>query len=265
MDVVYREGGRPLRLLGDTKAREVVSNNGPEQELFLIEREFYVKRPDPTAVEGLTSELLHRRSRRRVQQIRYAGTDGADGPGEFPRRDVEARDVQRAHAIRSGAQTASLHAVWTTGLDDGRRDYSRGAFAAPWETRVQWSWLPSAVKWSRIGFSLVWTTVWTTKGPMTLVELAAPGDNECRGAALASALQWSRTGFRSGLGVERRSVRHRTRSTSLRAALLSALSSGWKPWKLFTCPLERFFRASGFFFLPRSPNSSADARRVSAG
>jgi len=32
--------------LGDTETREVVSNNGPEQEFFLIDRELYVKRPD---------------------------------------------------------------------------------------------------------------------------------------------------------------------------------------------------------------------------
>ena len=52
MDVVYREGGRPLKLLGETKAREVESNDGLEQELFLIEREYYVKRPDLTAAES---------------------------------------------------------------------------------------------------------------------------------------------------------------------------------------------------------------------
>ena len=46
MDAINREGVRLLRLLGDTKTQEVVSNNGPEQEFFLIDREYYVKRPD---------------------------------------------------------------------------------------------------------------------------------------------------------------------------------------------------------------------------
>jgi len=46
MDAINREGVRLLRLLGDTETREVVSNNGPEQEFFLIDRELYVKRPD---------------------------------------------------------------------------------------------------------------------------------------------------------------------------------------------------------------------------
>ena len=46
MDAIKREGVRLLRLLGDTETQEVVSNNGPEQEFFLIDREYYVKRPD---------------------------------------------------------------------------------------------------------------------------------------------------------------------------------------------------------------------------
>ena len=64
MGVVYREGGRPVKLLGETKVRLVESNNGPEQELCLIERGYYVKRPDLTTAEGLTSELLNRRGRK---------------------------------------------------------------------------------------------------------------------------------------------------------------------------------------------------------
>ena len=49
MDAVNREGVRLLKLLGDTETREVVSNNGPEQEFFLIDRELYVLRPDLVA------------------------------------------------------------------------------------------------------------------------------------------------------------------------------------------------------------------------
>jgi len=49
MDAVNREGIRLLKLLGDKEATQVVSNNGPEQEFFLIDRDLHAKRPDIVA------------------------------------------------------------------------------------------------------------------------------------------------------------------------------------------------------------------------
>merc|ERR1719502_2059661 len=46
MDAVNREGVRLLKNMGLKDVTQVVSNNGPEQEFFLIDREYYVKRPD---------------------------------------------------------------------------------------------------------------------------------------------------------------------------------------------------------------------------
>jgi len=46
MDAINREGIRLLRLLGDNDSTQVVSNNGAEQEFFLIDRDLYIKRPD---------------------------------------------------------------------------------------------------------------------------------------------------------------------------------------------------------------------------
>merc|ERR1719253_1894412 len=46
MDAINREGIRLLRLLGDNESTQVVSNNGAEQEFFLIDRDLYIKRPD---------------------------------------------------------------------------------------------------------------------------------------------------------------------------------------------------------------------------
>jgi glutamine synthetase len=46
MDAINREGVRLLKNLGVTNATQVVSNNGPEQEFFLIDRDLYLKRPD---------------------------------------------------------------------------------------------------------------------------------------------------------------------------------------------------------------------------
>lgn len=46
MDAVNREALRLLRHLGDTQSQKVLTNVGPEQEFFLIDRELYLKRPD---------------------------------------------------------------------------------------------------------------------------------------------------------------------------------------------------------------------------
>ncbi len=46
IDALSRQAVRILRLFGDTKAEHVVSTVGPEQEYFLIDRRFYLLRPD---------------------------------------------------------------------------------------------------------------------------------------------------------------------------------------------------------------------------
>jgi len=46
MDAVNREGVRLCHLLGQKDVKQVVSNNGPEQEFFLVDRELYIQRPD---------------------------------------------------------------------------------------------------------------------------------------------------------------------------------------------------------------------------
>ena len=46
MEALNREALRVLRLLGNTEVRRVVTNVGPEQEYFLIDREMYLKRKD---------------------------------------------------------------------------------------------------------------------------------------------------------------------------------------------------------------------------
>lgn len=46
IEAVSREGMRIVRLFGNTKAKRVVSNLGPEQEYFLVDREDYEKRLD---------------------------------------------------------------------------------------------------------------------------------------------------------------------------------------------------------------------------
>lgn len=45
-DAVNREALRLLRLMGDKESKKVVTNVGPEQEFFIIDREMYLKRPD---------------------------------------------------------------------------------------------------------------------------------------------------------------------------------------------------------------------------
>ncbi len=46
MEALNREALRVLRLLGNTEVKRVVTNVGPEQEYFLIDREMYLKRKD---------------------------------------------------------------------------------------------------------------------------------------------------------------------------------------------------------------------------
>jgi glutamine synthetase len=46
MDAVNREAVRLLRHLGDNTSKRVVTNVGPEQEFFVIDRELYLQRPD---------------------------------------------------------------------------------------------------------------------------------------------------------------------------------------------------------------------------
>ena len=46
LDAVSRQAIRVLRLFGDTETTRVVANVGPEQEYFLVDKEFYNKRED---------------------------------------------------------------------------------------------------------------------------------------------------------------------------------------------------------------------------
>ena len=46
MEALNRQALRVLRLLGNTEVKRVVTNVGPEQEYFLIDREMYLKRKD---------------------------------------------------------------------------------------------------------------------------------------------------------------------------------------------------------------------------
>ncbi|MCL2512998.1 MAG: glutamine synthetase III [Oscillospiraceae bacterium] len=46
MEALNRQALRILRLFGDTSARRVISEVGPEQEYFLIDKDIYSKRPD---------------------------------------------------------------------------------------------------------------------------------------------------------------------------------------------------------------------------
>ena len=46
MEALNREALRVLRLLGNTEVKRVVTNVGPEQEYFLIDRDMYLKRKD---------------------------------------------------------------------------------------------------------------------------------------------------------------------------------------------------------------------------
>ncbi len=46
MEAINREVLRVLRALGNKKSKRIVTNVGPEQEYFLIDEEFYDKRPD---------------------------------------------------------------------------------------------------------------------------------------------------------------------------------------------------------------------------
>jgi len=45
-DAVNVEGLRLLKLIGDNESKKVVTNVGPEQEFFIIDRDMYLKRPD---------------------------------------------------------------------------------------------------------------------------------------------------------------------------------------------------------------------------
>jgi len=45
-DAINRSCVRLLKLMGDTKTNKVISNVGPEQEFFIIDRDMYIKRPD---------------------------------------------------------------------------------------------------------------------------------------------------------------------------------------------------------------------------
>ena len=46
MDAISAQGIRVLRALGNTTATKIVSNVGPEQEYFLIDKEYYESRKD---------------------------------------------------------------------------------------------------------------------------------------------------------------------------------------------------------------------------
>ena len=46
MEAIDKQAMRILRLFGNTSARRVISEMGPEQEYFLIDKEVYLKRPD---------------------------------------------------------------------------------------------------------------------------------------------------------------------------------------------------------------------------
>lgn len=46
MDAINKQGLRILRLFGDTKTQRITSQVGPEQEYFLVDKEFFAKRPD---------------------------------------------------------------------------------------------------------------------------------------------------------------------------------------------------------------------------
>ena len=46
MEALSRQALRILRLFGDTEVKRVITNVGPEQEYFLVDREMYLKRKD---------------------------------------------------------------------------------------------------------------------------------------------------------------------------------------------------------------------------